>query len=75
MIMNLSGYISQNMTQNMTQNRQTRLMMNPLKADKPLTGAKIVVCSHINAQTAVLIETLIALGAQGRPTDRRRRRL
>ena len=40
--------------------------MKPLKADKPLTGAKIVVCSHINAQTAVLIETLIALGAQGR---------
>ena len=29
-----------------------------------MTGAKIVGCTHINAQTAVLIETLIALGAQ-----------
>ena len=32
--------------------------------DKPLTGARIVGCTHINAQTAVLIETLVALGAQ-----------
>ncbi|XP_076369734.1 S-adenosylhomocysteine hydrolase-like protein 1 isoform X2 [Tachypleus tridentatus] len=31
--------------------------------DKPLKGAKIVCCIHINAQTAVLIETLVALGA------------
>jgi adenosylhomocysteinase len=29
-----------------------------------LTGARIVGCTHINAQTAVLVETLIALGAQ-----------
>merc|ERR1719315_316134 len=36
------------------------------KDDKPLTGAKIVGCTHINAQTAVLIETLTALGAQVR---------
>merc|ERR1711884_315935 len=34
--------------------------------DKPLNGAKIVGCTHINAQTAVLIETLVALGAQVR---------
>ena len=34
--------------------------------DKPLTGARIVGCTHINAQTAVLIETLVALGAQVR---------
>jgi len=34
--------------------------------DKPLTGAKIVGCTHVNAQTAVLIETLVALGAQVR---------
>ncbi|OXA53278.1 Adenosylhomocysteinase 3 [Folsomia candida] len=32
--------------------------------DKPLKGAKIVGCTHINAQTAVLIETLRELGAQ-----------
>lgn len=32
--------------------------------DKPLKQAKIVGCTHINAQTAVLIETLTALGAQ-----------
>ncbi|XP_069982407.1 adenosylhomocysteinase-like 1 [Penaeus vannamei] len=31
--------------------------------DKPLKGAKIVGCTHINAQTAVLIETLVELGA------------
>ena len=35
-----------------------------MQEDKPLTGARIVGCTHINAQTAVLIETLIALGAQ-----------
>lgn len=34
--------------------------------DKPLKDAKIVGCTHINAQTAVLIETLSALGAQVR---------
>uniref|UniRef100_A0A1B0CWI5 S-adenosyl-L-homocysteine hydrolase NAD binding domain-containing protein n=1 Tax=Lutzomyia longipalpis TaxID=7200 RepID=A0A1B0CWI5_LUTLO len=31
--------------------------------DKPLKNAKIVGCTHINAQTAVLIETLVELGA------------
>merc|ERR1712115_593652 len=36
------------------------------KEDKPLKGAKIVVCTHINAQTAVLVETLVTLGAQVR---------
>lgn len=34
--------------------------------DKPLKGAKIVGCTHINAQTAVLIETLVKLGAEVR---------
>lgn len=34
--------------------------------DKPLKGAKIVGCTHVNAQTAVLIETLVELGAQVR---------
>ena len=29
-----------------------------------MNGAKIVGCTHVNAQTAVLIETLVALGAQ-----------
>ncbi|MCX4244904.1 adenosylhomocysteinase [Paraliomyxa miuraensis] len=33
---------------------------------KPLTGAKIAGCLHMTIQTAVLIETLIALGAQVR---------
>ncbi|CAF3698688.1 unnamed protein product [Rotaria sordida] len=36
------------------------------ESDKPLQGAKIVGCTHIIAQTAVLIETLIRLGAQVR---------
>ena len=39
-------------------------LRNKAKEDKPLSGAKIVGCTHINAQTAVLIETLTALGAQ-----------
>lgn len=34
--------------------------------DKPLQGAKIAACTHISAQSAVLIETLIALGAKVR---------
>lgn len=33
---------------------------------QPLKNAKIVGCTHINAQTAVLIETLVELGAQVR---------
>jgi len=41
-------------------------LRNKAKDDKPLSGAKIVGCTHINAQTAVLIETLTALGAQVR---------
>ena len=32
-------------------------------ADKPLQGARIVGCLHMTIQTAVLIETLVALGA------------
>lgn len=36
------------------------------KDDKPLQGAKVTGCTHINAQTAVLIETLLALGAKVR---------
>lgn len=34
--------------------------------DKPLKNAKIIGCTHINAQTAVLIESLAALGASVR---------
>uniref|UniRef100_A0AAQ5ZW48 S-adenosyl-L-homocysteine hydrolase NAD binding domain-containing protein n=1 Tax=Amphiprion ocellaris TaxID=80972 RepID=A0AAQ5ZW48_AMPOC len=34
--------------------------------EKPLAGAKVVGCTHITAQTAVLIESLVALGAQCR---------
>ncbi|XP_078805006.1 S-adenosylhomocysteine hydrolase-like protein 1 isoform X5 [Oryzias latipes] len=34
--------------------------------EKPLAGANVVGCTHITAQTAVLIETLSALGAQCR---------
>lgn len=32
-------------------------------AREPLAGSKIVVCSHVTAQTAVLVETLVHLGA------------
>lgn len=34
--------------------------------DKPLKGARIAGCTHITAQTGVLIETLIRLGAEVR---------
>jgi adenosylhomocysteinase len=34
--------------------------------DKPLAGARVAGCLHMTIQTAVLIETLIALGAQVR---------
>ena len=33
-------------------------------AEQPLKGAKILGCIHMTIQTAVLIETLIALGAE-----------
>lgn len=33
-------------------------------ASKPLAGARIAGCLHMTIQTAVLIETLIALGAE-----------
>ena len=35
-------------------------------AEQPLKGAKIVGCIHMTVQTAVLIETLVALGAEVR---------
>ncbi len=35
-------------------------------ADKPLSGAKIIGCIHMTIQTAVLIRTLVELGAQVR---------
>lgn len=39
------------------------------QADQPLKGAKIVGCIHMTIQTAVLIETLVALGADVRWTS------
>lgn len=33
-------------------------------SSKPLKGARIAGCLHMTTQTAVLIETLTALGAQ-----------
>ncbi|GAB3376811.1 adenosylhomocysteinase [Spongiibacter taiwanensis] len=36
------------------------------KADQPLKGAKIMGCIHMTIQTAVLIETLVELGAEVR---------
>ena len=35
-------------------------------AERPLAGARIIGCIHMTVQTAVLIETLIALGAEVR---------
>jgi len=39
---------------------------NEYKASKPLKGARIAGCLHMTIQTAVLIETLIELGAEVR---------
>ena len=39
------------------------------EAEQPLQGAKIVGCIHMTIQTAVLIETLVALGAEVRWTS------
>jgi adenosylhomocysteinase len=36
------------------------------QGDRPLLGARIVACTHVTAQSAVLIETLVTLGAQVR---------
>ena len=36
------------------------------KTDQPLKGARIMGCIHMTVQTAVLIETLIDLGAEVR---------
>ena len=41
-------------------------LRDEFKNDKPLKGAKIVGCLHMTIQTAVLIETLLDLGASVR---------
>ncbi len=41
-------------------------LRNEFGRDKPLRGARIAGCLHMTIQTAVLIETLIALGAEVR---------
>lgn len=40
------------------------MMRNRYGKDKPLKGARIAGCLHMTVQTAVLIETLIELGAE-----------
>ncbi|MBT4212971.1 MAG: adenosylhomocysteinase, partial [Porticoccaceae bacterium] len=39
------------------------------RAEQPLAGARILGCIHMTIQTAVLIETLTALGAEVRWTS------
>ena len=41
-------------------------LRNEYKGNKPLKGAKILGCLHMTIQTAVLIETLVYLGAEVR---------
>ncbi|GJM12019.1 MAG: adenosylhomocysteinase [Pseudohongiella sp.] len=41
-------------------------LRNKYSAEKPLANAKILGCIHMTVQTAVLIETLVALGAEVR---------
>ena len=40
------------------------LMRKMYKEEAPLKGARIAVCLHLTAQTAVFLETLITLGAE-----------
>lgn len=42
-------------------------MREMYSASKPLKGARIAGCLHMTVETGVLIETLIALGAEVRP--------
>uniref|UniRef100_A0AAR2INP4 adenosylhomocysteinase n=1 Tax=Pygocentrus nattereri TaxID=42514 RepID=A0AAR2INP4_PYGNA len=42
------------------------ILRKAAQGEKPLVGARIVGCTHITAHTAVLMETLSALGAQCR---------
>jgi adenosylhomocysteinase len=39
------------------------ILREQLAEEKPLVNAKILGCTHVTAQAAVLIETLVALGA------------
>ena len=41
-------------------------MREMYSASKPLNGARIAGCLHMTVETAVLIETLVALGAEVR---------
>lgn len=41
-------------------------MREMYSASKPLKGARIAGCLHMTVETAVLIETLVALGAEVR---------
>ena len=41
-------------------------LRNKLAAEKPLSGARIAGCLHMTIQTAVLIDTLVELGADVR---------
>lgn len=43
-------------------------MREMYSASKPLKGARIAGCLHMTVETAVLIETLVALGAEVRPS-------
>lgn len=42
-------------------------MREMYSASKPLKGARIAGCLHMTVETAVLIETLVALGAEVSP--------
>ncbi|KAF4453450.1 adenosylhomocysteinase, partial [Fusarium austroafricanum] len=50
----------------LAENEMPGLMQTRAKyaADQPLAGARIAGCLHMTIQTAVLIETLTALGAE-----------
>ena len=52
----------------MAEHEMPGLMMlrDEYKDKKPLTGARITGSLHMTVETAVLIETLILLGAEGR---------
>uniref|UniRef100_A0A8D3C9R2 S-adenosyl-L-homocysteine hydrolase NAD binding domain-containing protein n=1 Tax=Scophthalmus maximus TaxID=52904 RepID=A0A8D3C9R2_SCOMX len=63
----LSRSISQSSTDSYSSEMPALMALRKrAQGEKPLAGAKVVGCTHITAQTAVLMETLAALGAQCR---------
>ncbi|PTY37720.1 adenosylhomocysteinase [Saccharospirillum sp. MSK14-1] len=63
---NLAGYGRKEITIAESEMPALMALRSKYKADQPLAGARIMGCIHMTIQTAVLIETLVELGAEVR---------